>query len=92
MESQRLGEVFNSLSANINVRSKKHHLHIFVGLTFVLFCCKAVGAKECPVGPFYVVHPCVSAEDLTKRMALVKKLEEDLNNSCPPQKRIIKSE
>ena len=31
-------------------------------------------------------------EDLTERMALVKKLEEDLNNSCPPQKRIIKSE
>ena len=33
-----------------------------------------------------------SVEDLTERMALVKKLEEDLNNSYPPQKRIIKSE
>ena len=33
-----------------------------------------------------------SVEDLTERMALVKKLEEDLNNSCPPQKKIIKSE
>ena len=26
------------------------------------------------------------------KIALVKKLEEDLNNSCPPQKKIIKSE
>ena len=33
-----------------------------------------------------------SVEDLTERMALVKKLEEDLNNSCPPQKKIIKNE
>ncbi len=33
-----------------------------------------------------------SVEDLTERMALVKKLEEGLNNSCPPQKKIIKSE
>ena len=33
-----------------------------------------------------------SVEDLTDRMALVKKLEEDLNNSCPPQKQIIKSD
>ena len=33
-----------------------------------------------------------SVEDLTERMALVKKLEEDLNNSCPPQKKIIKSD
>ena len=31
-------------------------------------------------------------EDLTERMALVKKLEENLNNSCPPQKKIIKNE
>ena len=174
MESQKLGEVFNSLSVNINVRSKKHYLHIFVVLTFILFFCKTVGAKECPVGAFYVEHPCVSAEvskasyacrryllkyqqkiiaeqeaydekyhsifsklqaerivlnagigakkqleetldklwnnlskeqrevlkialgnsveDLTDRMALIKKLEEDLNNSCPPQKKIIKNE
>ena len=33
-----------------------------------------------------------SFEDLTERMALLKKLEEDLNNSCPPQKKIIKNE
>ena len=33
-----------------------------------------------------------SVEDLTERMALVKKLEENLNNSCPPQKKIIKNE
>ena len=62
MESQRLGEVFNSLSANINVRRKKHYLHIFVVLTFILFSYKTAGAKEYPVGPFYVVNPYVSAE------------------------------
>ena len=33
-----------------------------------------------------------SVEDLTERMALIKKLEENLNNSCPPQKKIIKNE
>ena len=174
MESQRLGEVFNSLSANINVSRKKHYLYAFLVFTLVLFFYKTVGAKECSVGPLYVVHPCVSAEvskasyacrrhllkfqqkiiaeqeaydekyqsifskfqaeriiinagigakkqleealdklwnnlskeqrevlkialgnsveDLTERRELVKKLEEDLSNSCPPQKKIIKSE
>ena len=62
MESQRLGEVFNSQSANINVRSKKHYLQIFVVLTFILFFLQKCLRKGCPVGPLYLGHPCVSAE------------------------------
>ena len=174
MESQRLGEVFNSRSVNINLRSKNIIYRFLWYLPLYYYFCKTVGAKECPVGAFYVEHPCVSAEvskasyacrryllkyqqkiiaeqeaydekyhsifsklqaerivlnagigakkqleetldklwnnlskeqrevlkialgnsveDLSERMALVKKLAEDLNNSCPPQKRIIKSE
>ena len=35
---------------------------------------------------------CNSVEDLTDRMALIKKLEEDSNNSCPPKKKIIEND
>ena len=57
MESQRLGEVFNSLSANINVRSKKHYLQIFVVLTFILFFLQKCLRKGCPVGLcMWVIH------------------------------------